>query len=264
MARFPFLLPMVWIRHLRLLAFSNLVGIAFTAFMVVFFFFYMYAHIEQNGAQDVMIVNTRNSDLLLWLGTCAYAYEGINVVLPLYESSRDKAYMPKLLTWITAFNTIVYIAFGCLAYVAFGDEVGNLATLNLPKGSAEGRMIPLVSAIIGLASFPLQAFVIFQTYEPKISWSSNYLKRKWQKNATRSFLLVFTFLTVQLGGDKLQNFLALVGGFCCASLALIFPSALHIRICSSTGFDLVADVFTLIAGICILLLSTVQAIISWK
>mmetsp|Transcript_21546 Transcript_21546/g.38622 ORF Transcript_21546/g.38622 Transcript_21546/m.38622 type:complete len:126 (+) Transcript_21546:2-379(+) len=125
-------------------------------------------------------------------------------------------------------------------------------------------MIPLVSAIIGLASFPLQAFVIFQTYEPKVAWSSSYLTRKWQKNAGRSFMLIFTFLTVQVGGDKLQNFLALVGGFCCASLALIFPSVLHLRICSPTGWSRRADIFTCAAGSSILVMSTVQALASWR
>eukprot|EP00930_Biecheleria_cincta_P102688 TRINITY_DN9448_c0_g1_i1.p1 TRINITY_DN9448_c0_g1~~TRINITY_DN9448_c0_g1_i1.p1 ORF type:complete len:502 (-),score=50.34 TRINITY_DN9448_c0_g1_i1:124-1629(-) len=262
--QFPVLLPLVWIRHLRLFAVTNLIGIAFTAFMVVFFFIFMGSHLAAHGPEPVVMVNTQNTDLLLWLGTTSYAYEGINVVLPLYESARSKETMPKLLSGITAFITLVYIAFGCLTYLAFGTEVASLATLNLPEGSAEAQAIPGISVIIGLASFPLQCFVIFQTYEPRLGWSTSYLKRKWQKNVTRSFVLLITFLAVQLGGDELDNFLALVGGFCCASLALIFPSALHLVICSPTGISWWADVLTFIIGLSILILSTTQALTTWK
>lgn len=260
----PILLPLVLVRHLKLFAVTNLIGIGFTTIMVVFFFVFMSNELVTNGAQDVMMVNTQNSDLLLWLGACAYAYEGINMVLPMYESAKHKHMVPKLLVSITSFNTLVYIMFGCLTYLALGDKVESLATLNLPKGSFEGRAIPAVSVLIGLTSFPLQAFVVYQTYEPKFKWSDSYLKRKWQKNLVRILVLLFIFTVTWLGGDQLQNFLALVGGFCCASLALIFPSALNIAICKPTGFWLCMDRFIFVAGVIIMCLSVSQAFASWK
>lgn len=258
------LFGLVWIRKLSVFAYTNAVGIGFTIFMVFFFFYFMSDHILEFGQQPVQIFNTRNQDWLLWLGTCAYAYEGINIVLPTYESATDKDAMPKLLVSITAFNTLVYLAFGSLTYIAFGTEVGSLATLNLPRGSLEGRAIPLVSVLIGLTSYPLQAFVIHQTYEVKVSWSNDNIVRKWQKNFTRSLLLLFTIGTTWIGGDQLQNFLALVGGFCCASLALIFPSILHILICKPRGIGLYTDAAITFAGIAILILSCSQAFASWK
>merc|ERR1711870_113955 len=124
-----------------------------------------------------------------------------------------------------------------------------MATLNLPPGSFEGKMIPVISMLIGLASFPLQAFVIYQTYEPKFQWSSKHLVRKWSKNAMRSLVLLFIFTVTWLGGDQLQNFLALVGGFCCASLALIFPAMLNVVICKPQGFGLCFDWMIFACGI---------------
>merc|ERR1712048_1319922 len=112
------------------------------------------------GSEDVQIINTKNADLFLWLGTCAYAYEGINIVLPTYESAKDKDTMPKLLVSITSITTLVYISFGCLTYWVLGTEVASMVSLNLPKGSFVGRAIPMTSVIIGLASIPLQAFVV--------------------------------------------------------------------------------------------------------
>lgn len=260
----PILFPLVLVRKLKYLAVTNVIGIGFTAVMVVYFFYFMGDHYLNFGPQPVQIVNTANTDLLLWLGSCAYAYEGINIVLPTYESAKSKDAVPKLLVSITSFNTLVYVMFGCLTYLAFGTEVGSLATLNLPKGSFAGRVIPMISVLIGLVTFPLQAFVIYQTYEPKVLWSSTDFKRKWEKNVVRMLVLLFIVTVTWLGGDQLQNFLALVGGFCCASLALIFPSLLHIVICKPKGFGLCVDRMIFISGVCILILSTCQAIASWK
>merc|ERR1711972_1045827 len=101
-------------------------------------------------------------------------------------------------------------------------------------------------------------------YEPKFEWSSTLLVRKWQKNAGRSFFLFFSFVVTWLGGDQLQNFLALVGGVCCASLNLIIPAMLHILICKPGAFGHCLDGAIFICGVCILMLSTGQAIASWK
>merc|ERR1712066_766456 len=112
--QFPILFALVWVRKLKYFAYTNFIGIAFTCVLVVFFFYFMSDHYLTFGLQPVQIVNTQNADLFLWLGTCAYAYEGINIVLPTYESAKDKEAMPKLLVRITAFNTVIYIVFGCL------------------------------------------------------------------------------------------------------------------------------------------------------
>merc|ERR1712032_1745758 len=125
--------------------------------------------------------------------------------------------MPKLLVIITSVTTLTYITFGCLTYKALGTEVASMVSLNLPKGTFAGKAIPMTSVIMGLASIPLQAFVVFQMYEPKFQWAGTPLLRKWQKNFVRSLVLLFTFVVTWLGGDQLQNFLALVGGVCCAS-----------------------------------------------
>jgi len=139
-----------------------------------------------------------------------------------------------------------------------------MVSLNLPEGSLEGRLIPATSVIIGLVSFPLQAFVVFQTYEPKLKWSGSPTAKMWQKNFGRAAVLVFTVGITWLGGDKLNNFLALVGGVCCASLALIFPSMLNLVICKPTGVAFLMDVVILLSGIAVLILSTIQAFASWK
>merc|ERR1719422_1480968 len=86
----PVLFLLVWVRKLKYLAVTNIIGIGFTTIMVVYFFYFMSDHYMKFGPQFVQFVNTANTDLLLWLGSCAYAYEGINIVLPTYESAKNK------------------------------------------------------------------------------------------------------------------------------------------------------------------------------
>merc|ERR1719223_942167 len=61
----PVLFPLVWIRHLRLFAVTNSIGIIFTVGMVVYFFFFMSDRLATFGAQPVQLVNTGNFDMLL-------------------------------------------------------------------------------------------------------------------------------------------------------------------------------------------------------
>jgi len=260
----PILMALVWVRKLKYFALTNLIGIGLAVVMAAYFFYFMSDHLSNFGPETVQLVNTENNDWILWLGSCAYTYEGINIVLPAFESAKDKDAMPKLLVSITALITLLYIAFGCLTYLAFGTEVQSMATLNLPRGSPEGRAVPCMSILIGLVSFPLQAFVVFQTYEVKLRWSDTYLVRKWQKNAMRSLVLLLIVTLTWMGGDKLQNFLGLVGGVCCASLGLIFPSVLNVLICKPGPVGLCMDAVIVISGVCILVMSTVQAFVSWK
>jgi len=253
------------IRKLSVFAYTNVIGIFFTWILVIFFFIFMGDKLATADPRpESVYFDTTDNKWLLWLGACAYAYEGINIVLPTYESAKNKENVPTLLVSITAVNTLVYIVFGCLTYAALGDGVASMVSLNLRQGSYEGQLIPATSVIIGLVSFPLQAFVVFQTYEPRITWAGTDTAKMWKKNVGRAGVLLFTVGTTWLGGDQLQNFLALVGGVCCASLALIFPSMLNLTICKPCGVWWVVDVVILIAGIAVLILSTIQAFASWQ
>merc|ERR1719223_1253156 len=139
------------IRKLSVFAYTNMIGIFFTWILVIFFFYFMGNKLAMaDPLPESVYFDTTDNSWLLWLGSCAYAYEGINIVLPLYESAKDKNAMPKLLISITSFNTLLYICFGCIGYLAFGTDTGDLATLNLPKGSFAGKAIPGVSVLIGI------------------------------------------------------------------------------------------------------------------
>merc|ERR1712232_752134 len=143
-------------------------------------------------------------------------------------------------------------AFGSLIYAAFGAKTENISTLNLPHNSIFRQIVPPLVTAVCILSIPLNPWIMYQMYEPYISWSVWPRVRKWQKNMSRTIVMILMVLLTWLGGDQLQNFLALVGGYGCSNLAIIVPSLLHIRICKPTGIVLAADLAAVGIGIMIM------------
>jgi len=260
----PLTMPMVWVHQLKLLAVPNFIAIVMCTVAALYLSFFAGSQLQNDGARPVPLINSSNADSLLWLGACAYLFEGINTVLPIYESARDKMMVPKLIVVITLFINIVYTLFGCLFYAALGDSTKDLATLNLPQGSFWGTLLPGSFALVGIFTTPVIFYVVWGMYEPYCPWSARGWLSKLQKNAVRSLVVLAVFAVTWLGGQQLQNLLALVGGLCCATLALIVPSVLHVLICKPGRLLLAQDVCIFIAGLFILVLSSAQAIASWK
>lgn len=78
--QFPVLFMLNWVRKIEHFSFTNAVGTAGTVAMILYFLYFMTDRIATVGVQPVQSINTANTDLLLWLGTCAYAYAGANMV----------------------------------------------------------------------------------------------------------------------------------------------------------------------------------------
>merc|ERR1719362_2046966 len=101
--------------------------------------------------------------------------------------------MPKLLVYCTLGVITLYIGFGLLFYGAFGSDVKDLATLNLPEHSFSGNLFPFLFSLVGVVTMPINCFIISQSYEPLCSWPQRYLVRKWTKNIVRLFVLFMIY-----------------------------------------------------------------------
>jgi len=259
----PPTIPLLWARKMTVFAsiFAFII-VALVFLAVILIGLGMYKVLE-DGVQSNPAVNTANFNSLLWLGSCPYIYELINAVIPIYESATDKAAMRKILVGIGSGITLFFILFGLLIYAAFGANTENVSTLNLPRNSVFSRIVPPLVTLVCISSIPLNAWITYQMYEPYIAWSVWPRVRKWQKNASRTVVMVLMCLLTWLGGDQLQNILALVGGYGCSNLAIIVPSLLHIKICRPTGIVRAADLAAVGIGFVIVFASMGQAILTW-
>lgn len=252
------------VRKLKLLTFTNFIGILCCSATCLYLCFHALEEIATSGVKQMKRFDTTDADTLLWFGACGYIFELICGILPIYEAAADKDMMPKLLVGGTMGVITLYLSFGMLFYCAFGEGTADLATLNLPKGTFAGKLFPLLFAMVGVVTMPINSFVTSQAYEPSFVWSETYRVRKWKKNAVRFTVVLSSFFLTWLGGSQLQNFLALVGGLLGANLSIIVPACLHLSICKPKGFVFFLDIALCVVGAFMMVLSTYQALMSWK
>jgi len=243
---------------------ANLIGILLCVSTSGYLTCLAASKIYHQGPQAMHLFSGSAGTTLLWLGSCSYMFELIQGLLPIYEAAADKERFPRMLTWITFTIALLYTAFGLLFYCAFGEDTKILATLNLPKGTVAGFAFPLCFAIVGAVTTPVIFFMIFQTYEPAVTWwSGNPQERRRQMKTLRLLVVFAAYFLTWLGGQRLQSFLGLVGGLLGANLSITVPAVLHLSICQPQGFERVWDVCTATVGVFIMASTTYQAILTW-
>jgi proton-coupled amino acid transporter len=88
---------------------------------------------------------------------------------------------------------------------------------------------------------------------------------KWVRNAFRSGVVAVTLAVAYGGSNQLDNFVSLIGCFCCTPLAFIYPSLFHVLINKSAGLLSRAADYAIIAfGVGIFVFSTYIAISTWS
>eukprot|EP00928_Gymnodinium_smaydae_P055157 TRINITY_DN38753_c0_g1_i1.p1 TRINITY_DN38753_c0_g1~~TRINITY_DN38753_c0_g1_i1.p1 ORF type:complete len:503 (+),score=36.56 TRINITY_DN38753_c0_g1_i1:107-1615(+) len=257
------LIPMSFVRKLKFYALTNLIGDAIIIWSVIYLFGVGFSTLNEHGpAPDLQTVGSRE-DCLLFFATCIYVYEGINMILPIYEAHLDKDRFEHNLILVLGSLTVVFISFGSVWYCMYGDNVADIASLNLEPGSFGALVVPPLYAIACLFTTPVLFFPIAQELEPRLfpleDWR-NAFSRKWVKNAFRASLMLGSAAVAAVGGKRLQNFLALIGGLCCGPLAIILPALIHWRICEPGTFGKIMDAALAVLGTYVTVMGTATAI----
>lgn len=261
-----FLVPMSWVRKLKFFALTNLLGDGIIIGCVMYLFSFGLSKYSDEGMGAGVALWEPPSGSIMFFGTCVYVYEGINMVLPIYEAHEDKKGFGKLLVGVLSTLTVVFVCFGCVWYCAFGSSVGGVATLNLPDGTLGAQLVPALYSIACLFTTPVLFFPIAQVIEPYIfpldRWLDDF-QRKWCKNCFRTLLMLVSAIIAALGGGQLQNFLAIIGALCCGPLAIVLPAAMHLKICYPNFLAKTLDVVLIIFGSFVTIFSTGIAVMSW-
>jgi len=247
-----------WVRKIGFFAVTNLIGDVLVIGCVAYLFLYDSLQLYSYGPAEIEFVNPPASSLL-YLGTCVYVYEGINVVLPIYEAHECKENFSRMLGAVLSALTVIFVLFGIVWYLTFGDTTQEIASLNLPQGTLEANLVASAYAIACLFTTPILFFPLTQELEavffPITSWTDVY-RRKWAKNVFRTFLMLFSGLVGAVGGQNLESFLGIIGGLCCGPLAIMIPAAMHLQICEPKGLTRITDIVLVILGFAITVLST--------
>lgn len=137
---------------------------------------------------------------LSFIGTAIYAYEGIGVVIPIMDETKDKKSFSKLIFIVISLLSFLYIFFALIAYFTFGPKLLTdcpLITNCLPNDSVVISITMFLWIINIFISYPLCVYpanMIIESYLYKNMPES--IKKYWLTNLSRTILVA---LTVFLG-----------------------------------------------------------------
>lgn len=149
-------LPLSMITDMKTLRITNLIG----STLIVFSIIVLVAYASIQVTEDPDYVTAFDSkDFFEFIGTSAFMWEGMgSVVIPLQSSVRSdlRQGFPRLFQVTTTCIVAVYIVFGLLNYVAYGNDVQTVLTLNLPANSSWKIAVQIAYIFAVVFTFPLQ------------------------------------------------------------------------------------------------------------
>ncbi|KAI8982188.1 transmembrane amino acid transporter protein-domain-containing protein [Mycotypha africana] len=224
-------IPLAMIRKIQRLSIFALIADVFIVIGIVYIFYYDVKELVTIGVLDVKLWNPTHFPL--FIGTAAFTYEGIGLVIPITESMKKPKEFPRVLTRALTAITCLFITMGALSYMSFGENVQTIILLNLPS---KDPMVSSIQTLYSLAiclSIPLQLFPAIRIMENGLFTTrsgKNNAVVKWQKNVFR-VLIVFLCAGIGIVGskDKLDKFVSLIGALFCIPLCFIFPPLFHLK-----------------------------------
>ncbi|KAI9457129.1 transmembrane amino acid transporter protein-domain-containing protein [Russula earlei] len=242
-------LPLALIRNLAKLSITVLIADVFILVGLIYIFGSEFGIIAQRGIAKVELFNPKDFPLLI--GTAAFSFEGIGLIIPIRDSMRAPHKFPMAISGVMAFLIILFGGAGAMSYLTFGSEVNTIILKNFDSASPFTQAVQLLYALAILLSAPLQLFPAVRIMENglftrsgKVDWSV-----KWQKNAFRSFVVMGCTALSWAGAKDLDKFVAFVGSFACGPLCYIYPPMLHYKACARTWKQKAADIALVVFGV---------------
>jgi proton-coupled amino acid transporter len=185
-------------------------------------------------------------------------------------SPRRQATFPRTLSLTLAGVCVAYCVTGLLPYLYFvgvaGVRLDDIVLLNLPREWWAWAV--LAGYCLALAfSYPLMMFPAIRIIEAALTRAA-VLPRgpgsRWRRNGVRALVVAATLGVSLAGSTQLNNFVALVGCFCCTPLAFIYPPLFHLRLVKDAHWATRAgDVAIIAFGVGVFVFSTYQSIAQW-
>lgn len=254
--------PMSWIRRLQYFQVSNLIANVTVLVALAVLLGYAAVGLHQDGAgPNIQSLGPR---WMLFAGTAVFSFECINFVIPMYEAHERKETFVPILTGTLLVVVVLFVVFGGVNYIRYGDTTDQVVTLNLPKDSLAGKVMPLAFALASLCNVPLFLFPASTLIEGKLFIPGPpTFWRKWQKNFLRTLLLSVCCGISVVGADSVEALVSIIGSVCCVPLAFIYPTIFHAKLCNPGRACVVFDYAIAALGVVLFFVTTATAIQSW-
>lgn len=269
--------PLCWIRKIEILAPTHIFADIMIVVTLVTLCIYAGMYIQEHGfAKDVPAI--KGDTFLDAIGSSVYAYEGIGVVLPIYEVTKKPENMNKNLVAVMTVVLAIYLIFGYLMLFAYGKLLGDSPLITETVTNAEAadhkgqKFIDYVILVIKvffsfnlIFSYPLVIFPANAVIEENLyrDWPKSE-RRKWFKNLNRFIMVLVTIVFSISIAKQLDKFLAVLGALGCTPITFTLPTLFHIYLCKPTGRELMLDWFVVGVSMVILVFCTFYSIYVWS
>uniref|UniRef100_A0A7I4BNW8 Amino acid transporter transmembrane domain-containing protein n=1 Tax=Physcomitrium patens TaxID=3218 RepID=A0A7I4BNW8_PHYPA len=191
------------------------------------------------------------------IGVAVYCFEEFSMTLTLEASMKHPKKFPRILALDFFGIASLYLLFGFVGYLAFGNKTQNIITLNLLQDLS--TILVKLGLCIGLFfTYPFMMYPVHEIFEGKLMRSawfqtiappSSHLHTLLRNGVRGASVIGTAVLAVSAPGFAI--FISLVGGTVCALLAFVLPSLFHMQLCagSSSMQSRIADMVLTLCGI---------------
>lgn len=205
----PLYTPLTWVRRIEYFAITNLIADVLIFFGLIYIAGYSLAQLEGRPSSQSTWENFNPNSWALFLGTAVYCFEGIGLVLPIYDAMDDKIKhkFPKIVSTTIMFLVVFFCTFAGLVYAAFGEDTQSVVTLNLPNASVSGATmtVQLTYSLALVLTYPLMLYPVIVILEGYI-FEKTHTKGfwRWQKNGFRFLLVCLTAAIAYYGKEQVR------------------------------------------------------------
>jgi len=173
------------------------------------------------------VISHNFSIFFIFLSLAIYGYEGIGLVLPLENAAQDKKNFVRLFILGFALVTLLYMSFGVLCYLCFGNDVDAVVVLNLPEDNPVVIACKVGFISAALMTYPLFMFPVIERLEPLLIPAT----ASWRETRRNVFRVILVGITAGLAIaiPEFDLFTSLIGSVCSTTLAFIIPALLHLK-----------------------------------
>jgi len=117
---FVIYVPLCLVRRIEKFAWTHLVADVLIILTLLVIFVYALLKLSDKGwGSGIDLINTNT--WLTMIGSAAYSYEGIGIILPLYEVTERKEMYSRILVYVFVTTLGLYLGFGGFCLFVWGD-----------------------------------------------------------------------------------------------------------------------------------------------
>jgi proton-coupled amino acid transporter len=198
-------------------------------------------------------------------GSAIFAFEGVGIVLPVAEVTKNPEQFSKILTAVLITTVVIYTSFGEFCYAVWGDDLEGKALITeaLPPGPVVWtlKLLYCINVVITIALQMHPANSIVENYVYKDVDEGE--RKTWFQNLLRVASLSATIVIAALFQNYMDKFSSLIGTLTAAPVTFLIPCMMHQILVKPTGYQKALDIFLCALAIGIVIFFAGSTLLFW-